>query len=152
MAYLKPQGPLRQGTDYVYPVTTYDQIITPTGGRWNGTTMIVSDKEPLDTNIWVDTSENSIEIMPKNAIKYLEFTIAASDWTNSDSIYTYTVSKGAITDSMCVITMSIDADSQSNLNAAIDWETANGSITFSTSTIPNGVVKGYCVMVEVEVL
>lgn len=33
MAYLKPQAPLMNGEDYVYPVTTADQIILSDGSR-----------------------------------------------------------------------------------------------------------------------
>ena len=27
MAYLKPQSPIKNGEDHVYPLTTYDQIV-----------------------------------------------------------------------------------------------------------------------------
>ena len=33
MAYLKPQSPLKKGEDYIYPLTTTDQIITEDGER-----------------------------------------------------------------------------------------------------------------------
>ena len=36
MAYLKPQSPIKNGQDHIYPLTTYDQIIMPDGSRWNG--------------------------------------------------------------------------------------------------------------------
>ena len=36
MAYYKPQSPIKNGEDYIYPLTTYDQIITSDGSRWNG--------------------------------------------------------------------------------------------------------------------
>lgn len=32
MAYLKPQSPLQQGSDYIYPITTADQIIIDDNG------------------------------------------------------------------------------------------------------------------------
>ena len=34
--YLKPQSPILYKNDYIYPLTTFDQIIMPDGGRWNG--------------------------------------------------------------------------------------------------------------------
>lgn len=40
MAYLKPQSPIKNGEDHVYPLTTYDQIIMSDGSRWDG---VVSD-------------------------------------------------------------------------------------------------------------
>ena len=36
MAYLKPQSPIKNGEDHIYPLTTYDQIILEDGSRWNG--------------------------------------------------------------------------------------------------------------------
>lgn len=33
MAYLKPQSPIKNGEDYIYPVTTADQIILSDGSR-----------------------------------------------------------------------------------------------------------------------
>lgn len=36
MAYYKPQSPIKNGEDYIYPLTTHDQIIMADGSRWNG--------------------------------------------------------------------------------------------------------------------
>ena len=36
MRYLKPQSPLEFQENYIYPLTTFDQIILPDGNRWNG--------------------------------------------------------------------------------------------------------------------
>lgn len=153
MAYIKPQSPLRQGTDYVYPVTTYDQIITPTGERWNGTVIRASETAPEDAEIWIDTSEeNSTEIMPKDALKYVSFSIAASAWSGTSSPYSYTISKSAITAEMCVLTLNISEVSQQNLSAAINWSTSDGALTLTTSTKPSGTVTGYCVLAEVTVI
>lgn len=33
MAYLKPQSPLKNNDDYIYPLTTVDQIIMEDGSR-----------------------------------------------------------------------------------------------------------------------
>ena len=36
MAYLKPQSPIKdKDGDYLYPLTTVDQVIMPDGGRLN---------------------------------------------------------------------------------------------------------------------
>ena len=35
MAYLKPQSPLKQGENHIYPLTTADQVITDSGERIN---------------------------------------------------------------------------------------------------------------------
>lgn len=36
MAYYKPQKPIIKDGNYIYPLTTYDQIIMPDGNRWDG--------------------------------------------------------------------------------------------------------------------
>lgn len=38
MSYLKPQSPIKNSNDHIYPLTTYDQIIMPDGSRWDGVT------------------------------------------------------------------------------------------------------------------
>ena len=43
----KPQSPIMNGDEGVYPLTTYDQIIMPNGSRWNG---IVVEDGALDPN------------------------------------------------------------------------------------------------------
>ena len=35
MAYLKPQTPIQFENNYIYPLTTADQVITTTGERLN---------------------------------------------------------------------------------------------------------------------
>lgn len=36
-SYLKPQSPIRDGEDYILPITSYDQIVMPDGiSRWDG--------------------------------------------------------------------------------------------------------------------
>lgn len=42
MAYLKPQSPIKNGGDHIYPLTTYDQIILSDGNRWDGN--VTTDK------------------------------------------------------------------------------------------------------------
>ena len=34
--FLKPQSPLEYQNNYIYPLTTYDQIILPNNERWDG--------------------------------------------------------------------------------------------------------------------
>lgn len=43
----KPQSPIRNGDEGIYPLTTYDQIIMPDGSRWNG---VVVEDGMLDPN------------------------------------------------------------------------------------------------------
>lgn len=37
MAYIKPLSPIKSGEDFIYPLTSYDQIIMEDGSRWDGT-------------------------------------------------------------------------------------------------------------------
>ena len=43
-AYLKPQSPILYKNNYIYPLTTYDQIILADGGRWDGIVIPASRK------------------------------------------------------------------------------------------------------------
>lgn len=36
MAYIKPENPMKKGDDYIYPITTYDQIVMSNGEKWDG--------------------------------------------------------------------------------------------------------------------
>lgn len=36
MAHLKPLSPIQLGEDYIYPLTSYDQIVMENGKRWDG--------------------------------------------------------------------------------------------------------------------
>lgn len=36
MLYLKPQSPIKNKENYIYPLTTYDQVILADGSRWTG--------------------------------------------------------------------------------------------------------------------
>lgn len=48
--YLKPQSPLQHQTgDYIYPITTADQIITDYGNRLNADMITVDMTDALDT-------------------------------------------------------------------------------------------------------
>ena len=48
MAYLKPQSPIKNGEDYIYPLTTYDQVILENGNRWDGKSDSNHDHEAAD--------------------------------------------------------------------------------------------------------
>ena len=44
MAYLKPQSPIKNGDDHVYPLTMADQVILADGSRLEQAGVIVADK------------------------------------------------------------------------------------------------------------
>lgn len=45
-AYLKPQSPILYKNNYIYPLTTHDQVILADGSRWDGT--IVSTSQTIN--------------------------------------------------------------------------------------------------------
>lgn len=45
--YVKPVTPLKKEQSFIYPITTYDQIILENGNRWNGVTLQAEDVEIL---------------------------------------------------------------------------------------------------------
>lgn len=72
--FYKPQSPLELDGNYIYPLTYFDQIILPNGGRWNGTfaeanhehtnymkisNIVYSDTEPSGSKgmIWLKPAE-----------------------------------------------------------------------------------------------
>jgi hypothetical protein len=48
--YYKPQTPLAKGNNFIYPLTTYDQIIMSDGKKWNGKTGSDIQIEPAITS------------------------------------------------------------------------------------------------------
>lgn len=72
--FYKPQSPLELDGNYIYPLTYFDQIILPNGGRWSGTfaeanhehtnymkisNIVYSDTEPSGSKgmIWLKPAE-----------------------------------------------------------------------------------------------
>ena len=52
MAYLKPQSPIKdKDGDYIYPLTTVDQVVMPDGRRLNA---VLSDMDNDDNDAVVD--------------------------------------------------------------------------------------------------
>lgn len=52
MAYLKPQSPLTYQDDYIYPLTTADQVIMPDGSRFTGVTITPDDIASATLGTW----------------------------------------------------------------------------------------------------
>ena len=61
--YIKPQSPIRNGDEHIYPLTTYDQIILEDGTRWNGKT--IGDNE--GALVLDPTGEETETVVPVNA-------------------------------------------------------------------------------------
>ena len=65
IGYLKPQNPLRKENNYVYPLTTYDQVILPDNTRWDGSVINQSIvNEMIESK--VITKSHNINVPVKN--------------------------------------------------------------------------------------
>lgn len=112
MAYYKPQSPIKNGENYIYPLTTYDQVIMPDGTRWNGealdNTTLESAKAYIDAEIveWIgDTTvssqistavgQMSQQISQKASTANYLATLSSSGWSSS-APYSQTVSVSGI--------------------------------------------------------
>lgn len=124
-----------------------------------GYEIYTGDTEPTapSYDLWIDTSEEPVEVLPKektmkkDAIKYKAFSIESSDWVG-EGPYTYSMEAIGITDSTAIINLTLDATSQVNQKAQLDWETAENLITLSTSILPEGTIAGYLIAAEVTVI
>ena len=67
--------------------------------------------------------------------------ITTSNWTSSNGGYTYTYTNSGITADMAIVEFLPTSATQGNQLAAIDWETFNGRITFTTATKPAGTLE-----------
>lgn len=104
MAYLKPQSPIKNGEDYIYPLTTHDQVILSNGNRWSGSTA-VADLDPLagaqegsiittDANgKLVSSSVNISELAPDTTYSLSGTTLSI---TTIGTNATYTLSDGLL--------------------------------------------------------
>ena len=109
--------PFKQDSNYYYPITKYDQIIMPNGGRWSG-----------------ETPDNMISTIGP-------ITIAQSAWASVSGGFKYTYTSAGITADMAVVEFLPSSSTQGNQLAAIDWETTNGSIILTTATKPAGALE-----------
>ena len=106
MAYIKPNYPLKNGDNYLYPVTTADQVILSDGSRLEKDgkvvagkleeTRIISLAGDVTGSVSFDGS-NDVVINTSliSASNYYHVTFKASNWSSS-APYTQTVSVSGI--------------------------------------------------------
>ena len=145
MVCLKPQYPLKNKDNYIYPPTTGDQVILSDGTRLEKNGKVVADKfkearaialtGDVVGSVNFDGSKGVTIDTTVSASKYFTATFKASGWSSS-APYTQTVSvKGikAADNPIVDINMSSATDNSSELLGA--WmlvgriSTANGSVT-----------------------
>ena len=105
MAYLKPQYPLKNGDNYIYPPTTGDQVLLSNGKRLEQNGMVVagklSDERAISLSgdvtgsVGFDGSKGVIINTTVSASKYFTVTLKADKWSSS-APYTQTVSVNGI--------------------------------------------------------
>lgn len=93
MAIYKPQSPIEKGEHYIYPLTTYDQIIMPDGSRWNGEitdTVKVTFSATLAAADWSETAPYSqtitVEGITEDDKPYVFVDLSAATENTVDSI------------------------------------------------------------------
>ena len=158
MAYYKPQSPIKNGEDYIYPLTTHDQIIMADGSRWNGrqlddsivvNNLTTSDKGyvldarqgcELNAIIAKKANELSVSISQKASTAHYSATLSSSDWSSS-APYTQTVSVSGIlaTDDPLVDVDMSGATTSDDGNALTDAWTLVGRVTANA-----GSITAYC--------
>lgn len=72
--------------------------------------------------------------------------IRLTNWTNIDGGYTCTYVNSGITANMAVVEFLPTSATQGNQLAAIDWETFDGYMTFTTATLPAGAIEVTLIM------
>ena len=107
MAYLKPQYPLKNKDNYIYPPTTGDQVILSDGTRLEKNGQIIANKlsearaialtGDVVGSIDFDGSKGVSINTTVSASKYYTVILKASDWSSS-APYTQTISIEGIKD------------------------------------------------------
>lgn len=146
MAYFKPQSPLKKGSDHIYPLTTYDQIIMEDGSRWNG---------KADGDLSVDTTGatqgepnlvNADQLGGYAASEYLraktyknELTVTLSkiEWSESEDGYVQLVAANGVTANNSVIVSSVIDNINSYYKCGVRCVAQeDGYLTFVANRVP----------------
>lgn len=96
--YYKPQTPLVKGDDFIYPLTTYDQVIMSDGSRFN----IIDDLESTSTTKALSANQGRAlknVIDGKAEIDIGSLTLSVGNWSNMSQ----SVSASGVTMSNTVI-------------------------------------------------
>ena len=67
--FFKPQSPLELDGNYIYPLTYHDQVILPSGNRWDGIPTVVNGKSG---NITLNATDVGAAPATHNHTQYFE--------------------------------------------------------------------------------
>jgi len=125
MGYYKPQSPLKKGNNYVYPLTTYDQIILKNGERWTGP---------------YDDLEVRLLIAQRAQTSNYSATFSSSGWTG-EAPYEQTVAlDGVLSTDVPIVDIDMSkADTTDSGNALAEAWNCIGRVTAS-----DGAVTAFC--------
>jgi hypothetical protein len=149
MAYIKPQYPLKNGDNHIYPVTTADQVILSNGSRLEKNGSIEADKlkNAMAISLSGDVTgtanfdgSNGITIdTTVSASKFFTVTLSKNGWSTS-APYTQTVSVNGIKASDNPV-VDINMSSATSVNST-DLLGARGLV--GRVSTANGSVTAYC--------
>lgn len=157
MAYIKPNYPLKNGDNYLYPVTTADQVILSDGSRLEKDGKVVAGKleETRIISLAGDVAgsvsfDGSNDVVIKTSLisasNYYHVTFKASNWSAS-APYTQTVSVTGIKESDYPI---IDVDS-SVISSDENGDYLGSWALIGRVSTANGSVTAYCYQEKPEV-
>lgn len=146
MAYTKPQYPLKNGDNYIYPVTTADQVILSDGSRLEKNGAVIASKLSNERAISLtgdvvgtanfDGSKGITINTSVSASKYFTVSLPASDWSSSTPFTQTVVVNGISANDNPIV--DINMASSSSDDSAVLFEawalvgrvsTSDGSIT-----------------------
>ena len=147
MAYIKPQYPLKNGENYIYPPTTADQVILSDGTRLEKNGQIIADKFKEAKAISLagdvtgtaefDGSSGIVITTEVSASKFYTIILPASNWSDS-APYTQSVTvNGIVADDNPIV----DINMSDTLDSSATLESWNLVDRISTT---NGNIIAYC--------
>ena len=149
MAYIKPQYPLKNGNNYLYPQTTADQILLSDGTRLEKNGQIEANKlsearaialtGDVVGSVDFDGSKGVSINTTISASKYYTATFKASDWSSS-APYTQTVSvKGIKSSDNPIVDINMSSATEENSEELMNsWSFVGRIVTNNES------ITAYC--------
>ena len=134
------------------PEMNYAEIIgngTADDARSNARALDWDGNEYLQGNIYVGCNADSTGGTKLSANVHTEYniTIATTDWTLSNNVYTYTWINAVVTPT-CLIEVNFITAPSSVLTAALDGEKVTGGYQFTTNSLPSGSLELKLIIVD----
>lgn len=135
MAYIKPQSPLTHGENFIYPITTHDQIVLPDGNRWDGVSNKVSS---------VNGKEGAVVLTAQDVgatrVRVSIGTIWTDDW-HASSKSAFAEVEGVTADNNIIITPTPESYTEYHSCGVYCYEQDEGLLRFESTTIPDNPLE-----------